>query len=186
MKTTRKRLSRVERLELAQRHFEGSTVSSLQRRFRVNEKDIKTVIRQFQSGSFFSKKNWPPHFYDKEVVRHPVGKDAFRALRAGNGDDPFLSILDPNLDIGNGIYHLRWSKQDIDDLLYGIVTRSFSILKEGRPSSEEYQEEVEFISSNLFSAICSHLGLDGDDLKSTFDYKLRRHANPDQHINAVQ
>ncbi|MCO4320009.1 hypothetical protein [Aliidiomarina quisquiliarum] len=183
MKSSRlKRLSRIERLELAQRHFEGSKTSALKKRFRVSETDIETVIRDFKRHKLMKRhRQWQPHWDHPDIVRHPIGKDALRALKAGQGDDLFLSPLDPNLDIANGLYHLTWSKQDIDDLLYGMLKRCFAILKEGRPTSEEFKEEAEFINSDLFFAICSHLGLDGDDLKSTFDYKCRRQAQLKQH-----
>jgi len=172
-----KRLSRADKIELAQRHFEGSKPKSLQKRFRVDESDVDEVIRQFNSGKLFKRhRHWQPHFDSANVVKHPIGKDALRSLESGDGDDPFLSPLDPDLDVANGLLHLTWTREGIDDLLYGILKRCFTILKEGRPSSQEYQEEKEFRDSELFAAICSHLGCDGEELNQTFDYKKRRQS----------
>jgi len=170
-----KRLSHPQKIELAQRHLDGSESKSLQRRFRVDESDVDKVISQFNAGKLFKRhRHWQPHFDSADVVKHPIGKDVLRSITSGDGDDPFLCPLDPDLDVANGLLHLTWTKEDIDDLLYGMLKRCFVILKEGRPTSQEFQDEVEFRNSELYSAICSHLGCDGDELNQTFDYKKRR------------
>jgi hypothetical protein len=69
-------------------------------------------------------------------------------------------LLGPDFDGINGVLHMQWTDNDIKTLWEKIFQQSMSILRYADPKGASFIEELEWIGTNNFEAVCYSMQLD--------------------------
>lgn len=150
-------------------HNPDRTVKQLARKFSMSEKELEKAVKDYKKTKLLRKSKflWNPEWDDKDVIFHAddvylhndivQGKDKQSVLQHG--------LFDPEYDAVNGGYHYSWSENDVETLLCSLPYRVLEILRDSEPGSEDYEEAVLFMDSDLFKAICKKNGLDAEEVQ---------------------
>ncbi|MDC8832936.1 hypothetical protein [Alteromonas gilva] len=145
----------------------------LAKKFGTTEKEVSLAVDRLSKGSLLSKKGktWNPIWGTEDFVFHPTDNYINRDIEKGEKDSVLTyGVFDPDYDPVNGGYHLRWTEDEVNQLLCDLPYRVLELIRDSDPGSEIYQECILFLESPLFLAICKKWGMDQEEiLKSVLE-----------------
>ncbi|GIU40896.1 hypothetical protein TUM3794_19930 [Shewanella colwelliana] len=111
-----------------------------------------------------------PFWSNPETIHHVLDKDIIDSMKRGNEKCSNLMMMDPHYEHQNNLYHIEWTRDDIDTLLHGMLVRSLEILRCADPSNDQFKEEIVWQATPQFAEVCRYAGLDPqiirDEVKS--------------------
>lgn len=144
------------------------TLKQVSRKFSLPEKEIEKSVKLKNKGKLLkrSKQHWNTIWDDSDVIFHADDNYLYKDYQSGTNKKSTLShgLFDNDYDATNGGIHYKWSIEEIDNLLASLPYRALEIMRDSAPGSEDYQEAVKFMTSDLSKAICKKYGLDNEEI----------------------
>ena len=107
------------------------------------------------------KTHQEPAWLKPTDIEHPLDDDILASLRRGQMKaEVLVDLFSVDLDPARGTFHFRWEDADIADMWESILQRSLEVLRFCEPENEMFGEELEWIASAQFEAVCHATGRD--------------------------
>jgi len=136
------------------------------RLFKTTSAEVRKVQDRVAQGKLLKKRgnpNWNTAWEHNDVIFHPNDHVVASDMLKGEKESSLgFGLLDPDYDPVNGGVHVKWSEDDVENVLASLPYTVLGIMRDCKPSSEAYQEAVLFLDSDLFLAICKKFGLDAE------------------------
>lgn len=108
----------------------------------------------------FNSKNGQPFWVDPQTIHHNLDRDIVDSMVRGNEKCSVMMMMDPHFESEKNLYHIKWTNDEINTLLEGMLVRSLEILRNAEPSNALFKEEVIWQSTPQFAEICRMMHLD--------------------------
>lgn len=123
-----------------------------------------------------------PFWSDPATIHHKLDHDIVDSMRRGNEKCSSLMMMDPSYDSQQSLYHIKWTGDDVEALLEGMVARSLESLRYADSSKDLFQEELRWIHSSHFSEVAAMLGMDAAEIRNG-TVSAMRHYNKSNNVS---
>lgn len=117
-----------------------------------------------------TSQNGQPFWSDPQTIHHQLDSDIVASMVRGNEKCSLMMMMDPHFEPKKNLYHIKWTKDEINTLLEGMLVRSLEVLRNAEPSNVLFKEEVLWQSTPQFAEICRLMHLD----PSVIRYEIRQ------------
>jgi|GEM_PF-4430685 len=146
----------------------GAAPKYLKRIFDVDDKYLekcRKLARPQHNGEKLS------HAIDHDIC-YELYRECVGLKEREKGD---LFLLDPSFEPKRLGYNIRWTSNDIQDFAYGMVKFISERLNDAsNQDSDYYQELLESVKSDFFTACCKICGYNADHFRETLAFKMKQ------------
>jgi hypothetical protein len=117
-----------------------------------------------------------PFWFYPETIHHDLDDDIVASMLRGNEKCSSMMMMDPHFEHQANRYHIRWTQDDIDTLLNGMLIRSLEILRNARPDNKLFKEEIMWQSTPQFAEVCRYAGYDPRIIRDEVGEIMKRYG----------
>jgi hypothetical protein len=121
-----------------------------------------------------------PFWSDPKTIHHPLDSDIVDSMLKGNEKCSSLMMMDPSYEPKTNQYHIKWTDEDVELLMEGMVARAMGILRYAKPENSVFKEELWWIHSPQFAEIAALMGVDAAEVRRSTVESMRLYRKKTQ------